>query len=245
MTRKLAAALAASALLSTAVLAQVAPGTPPPPEIPQFQVEVLVFAYRDMDPNEERFELRRPPPTQQTLRERPLFDDSIFEPIDPDPTLPPAADTPPAEPLAFRLLAPEELQLNTEWRKIQNVPTYTPLLHAGWVQQVLAENEAPAVNLATLGTANPMGTIKVYLSRFLHVQVDLSYQDTGRAATAGRPVFGDGLSEVAVAPRYELATDQQTRSGELRYFDHPAFGVLVKVTRVQTPQGGTGTRPAA
>jgi hypothetical protein len=120
-----------------------------------------------------------------------------------------------------------------------------PLLHAGWIQPGLPENQAQPVDLVMLGALNPTGKIRVRLDRFLHVRVDLSYRDTTRAGAPGAAV-GDGLSEVELAPRYELVMEQQTRSGDLRYFDHPAFGVLVKITPVASSSGtGSGSRPAA
>ena len=68
---------------------------------------------------------------------------------------------------------------------------------------------------------------------------------TAAAATTPEPL-GNELREFALATRYRLTTERQTRSGELHYFDHPAFGVLVKVTPVQpTNSGSTGRRPAA
>jgi hypothetical protein len=89
---------------------------------------------------------------------------------------------------------------------------------------------------------NPRGTIRVHLGRFLHITLDLTYQ-TGAAATVGLTA-NDGLGEVAFAPRYRLQTTRNARSGEVHYFDHPAFGVLVRVTPVPGQNTG-GRRPAA
>src|SRR6187551_3542194 len=49
-----------AALLCANTLPQPAPATPAGP--PLYQVEVLIFAYRDFDANEERFEHETPPP---------------------------------------------------------------------------------------------------------------------------------------------------------------------------------------
>ena len=56
------------------------------------------------------------------------------------------------------------------------------------------------------------------------------------------------LSEFVLAPRYTLHADRQTRSGELHYFDHPAFGLLVLVTPLPpdaAPLAPRGVEPAA
>ena len=236
-----AAALVMTALGARAFAQPVASPTPP---IPQYQVEIIVFAHRELDAGEERFsqELTR----LRTDRNEALLDVPLY--VEPSP--PPPVDVgaepgaPPAEdPLAFRLLAPEQLQLNGEYRKLTNLGAYRPLLHAGWVQPGLPEEQAKAFDLALLGVRNPRGTVRVYLSRFLHVGIDVSYQDG--AAPAAEPA-GRELREIALPSRYRLVTERQTRSGELHYFDHPAFGVLVKVTPVQPANpGSAGRRPAA
>lgn len=236
-----------AALIATACVGPaLAQPAAPTPAVPQYQVEIIVFAHREFDAGEERFTQELTPlRADQNLLEVPLY-------VEPSPPLTTdqatAAQTEPApapvdDPLAFRVLAPEQLQLNTEYRKLMNGGAYHPVLHAGWVQPGLPEDQAKPFDLTVLGVTNPRGNVRVYLSRFLHVSLDISYQD---AAAAPAEPLGNELREVALAPRYRLVTERQTRSGELHYFDHPAFGVLVKVTPVQpASSGSTGRRPAA
>jgi hypothetical protein len=242
-----------------------APGTP---AAPQYQVEVLIFAHRDFDRSEEQFSHEAgagEPAPRQALRAPPVFDDTNFGPLAQNPPLGgPAAPgvEPPLPGLAtggelvepnefrFRLLRPEELQLTNQYRVIsRNAQAYTALLHGGWVQPGLSESDAKPFDLAMLGATNPVGTIRLYLSRFLHVDLDLSYQDSSAVASApSSPAAPNELAEVPIAPRYHLSADRPTRSGELHYFDHPAFGVLIKVTPVRpdpAAPGAPGTRPAA
>ncbi|HUO68033.1 MAG TPA: CsiV family protein [Gammaproteobacteria bacterium] len=233
--------------------------------VPQFQVEVLIFTHRDFDPNEEQFALeeRREPAPEQTLRSLdPLEDGVEFDPDAPvsvEPT-PPATDaTPPVEPdtaaadaaavpenqFTFRVLRPEELQLTSQYRVLARLPAYHPLVHGGWVTLGLPDSAALPVDLGVLGVANPVGTVRLSLTRFLHVKLDLTYVDTQAAQRGPAPAPGE-LAELPIAPRYRIDAERTTRSGELHYFDHPAFGVLIKVTPVKTePNSGTGTRPAA
>lgn len=221
------------------------------PPIPRYEVEVIVFAHRDFDPTEERFE---PAPNgfgaTAGLREAPIYDETTFAP----PTTPPTPlAQPPLEPspldlaaaeraeaLRVRPLRPEELKLTTEYRKLRAISAYQPLVHVGWVQPGLPEADSMPVDLGTFGVINPRGTVRVHLARFLHITLDLTYQGTGSAIAA----TGDGLDEIALAPEYRLTTTRSARSTELHYFDHPAFGVLVRVTPVPT-QDGSGRRPAA
>jgi hypothetical protein len=243
----LAAALIATACGGPALAQTAAPPTPP---IPLYQVEIIVFAHRDFDAGEERFPQELAPlrADQDSLPEVPPYEEpspplttDLAIAVPPEPAPAPADD-----PLAFRLLAPEQLQLNNEYRKLTSVSAYRTLLHAGWVQPGLPEDQAKPFDLTLLGVANPRGNVRVYLSRFLHVSLDISYEDTTAAAAPTAEPPGNELREVALPPRYRLVTERQTRSGELHYFDHPVFGVLVKVTPVQpTNSGSTGRRPAA
>jgi hypothetical protein len=244
---KFHAASLVATLIATAcgVPALAQPAAAPAPPVPQYQVEIIVFAHREFDAGEERFPQELAPLRADSLLEVPLY-------VEPSPPLttdepiaatPEPAPTPVDDPLAFRLLAPEQLQLNNEYRRLTNVSAYRTVLHAGWVQPGLPEDQAKPFDLTLLGVANPRGTVRVYLSRFLHVSLDISYQDA-TAPTAEPP--GNELREVALPPRYRLTTERQTRSGELHYFDHPAFGVLVKITPVPTGNSSsTGRRPAA
>lgn len=249
----------AAALLAAVAVAQ-APG-PPPAEaapIPRYEVEVIVFANRAFDPTEERFRQTLDDfgdATTATLRDAPVFDDTRFRAAESQiPQIPPiapqVAPPPPLDPLAaaraealsVRVLRPEELKLGNEYRKLSAISAYQTLVHAGWVQPGLPEGDAEDFDLMVLGVMNPRGTVRVHLSRFLHITLDLTYQGTPDAT----PAFGAGdrLDEVVLAPRYRISATRSARSGELHYFDHPAFGVLVRVTPLPAPDAA-GARPAA
>jgi hypothetical protein len=235
-----------------AIVAQapLAPATEPPLP-PQYEVEVLVFANRDFDPTEERFsrELNAFDGVAATpLRDVPVFDDTNFG-------APPLASEPPApidpvaaqraEAFSIRPLRPEDLKLGNEYRRLRALAGYTPLVHVGWVQPGLPEADAENFDLKTLGIVNPSGTIRVHLgARYLHITLDLTYQAATAVAPLAANVTNDGLDELVLAPRYHLMVTRNARSGELHYFDHPAFGVLVRITPVPT-QDPQGRRPAA
>jgi hypothetical protein len=245
--------LVACTLLVAAAPAIVAQAPLPPgaepPLPPQYEVEVLIFANRDFDHTEERFsqELNALDGAAGTaLRDVPVFDDTNFgappltsnplEPVDPL-----AAQR--AEALRIRQLPPENLKLGNEYRRLRALAGYTPLVHVGWVQPGLPEDDAEDFDLKTLGIVNPSGTIRVHLgARYLHITLDLTYQADAAATPA--LATNDGLDELVLAPRYHLAVTRNARSGELHYFDHPAFGVLVRITPVPT-QDPQGRRPAA
>ena len=261
------AALAAGVLLAIAAVAvaqnpPAAPATAPPLP-PQYEVEILVFANREFDPSEERFaqqpnDLANAP--VETLREVPVFDESTFGPLAqgaaPAPLTPPPADaltdtlSAPsldllAEVLRVRPLRRDELKLGKEYARLSAIPAYLPLLHSGWIQPGLPEADAQPFDLAVLGAVNPRGTVRVHLSRFLHITLDLTYQGADPVIDATSPAFGDALGELTLAPRYRLTATRSARSGELHYFDHPVFGVLVRVTPLPAPGANVPGRPAA
>jgi hypothetical protein len=256
--------LVASLAVAAASQAQPQAQAPAPAEPqlpPQYEVEILIFANRDFDPTEERFDqtLNGFDGDAVELREVPIFAD-----VNPDPLAPPANALPPAAPLGspvdplqpadplaaqraealrIRPLRPEQLKLGNEYRKLEGLRAYLPLVHAGWVQPGLPEADAQPFDLKSIGVVNPSGTIRVHLSRFLHITLDVAYRADG-ATTAGL-ASNDGLDELVLAPRYKITATRSARSNELHYFDHPAFGVLVRITPVPAQNTTTGRLPAA
>ncbi|MEE3197172.1 MAG: CsiV family protein [Pseudomonadota bacterium] len=128
----------------------------------------------------------------------------------------------------FRLLQPDELELTGSYARLRAIDAYTPLFHSGWVQEGPPEEEAQPVDVTLLGSANPKGTITLYLSRFLHLIIDLRYYAETWRLPGAVPAQIE-LKELELVPRYELALERRIRSGQLNYFDHPAFGVLVVI----------------
>ena len=252
--RGILAFVAASIACATGAAAQApqAPAADPAP-IPRYEVEIIVFGHRDFDPTEESFDQALNgfgEGAPAALREVPLFDESTFAPRDaPQTPFEPLTEVDPlaaerAEALRVRPLRPDELKLGVEYRKLRAISAYEPLVHVGWVQPGLPETDAVPIDLGTLGILNPRGTVRVHLSRFLHITLDLTYHAKG-SATPARSA-SDGLDEIVLAPQYRLTAARNVRSNELHYFDHPAFGVLVRVTPVLVPAQGTGgRRPAA
>jgi len=90
------------------------------------------------------------------------------------------------------------------------------------------------------------GRLTLYLSRYLHLVVDLQLdaEDAGSGLDDEVSNYGDyrttnelTINEFGdvVTPgpvRYRIQENRILRNGELRYFDHPKFGVLAKVLRV-------------
>lgn len=132
---------------------------------------------------------------------------------------------------AFRLVDRADLSLNKAWNALRRSERYRPFLHAGWRLPGLRRNAARPAHLgARLAGASgrngndlPVvrGTVKVSVARYLHVELDLLYRRSGddaAAAPQGTPVW------------FRLESERRIRSRELHYFDHPLFGVLMRIT---------------
>lgn len=150
--------------------------------------------------------------------------------------------------VGLEVMLPEELGMQAIWDKLTLLDAYRPVLWSGWTQAVRDGATTPAIPLRRLGAA-PLdmdGTFKLYLSRYLHLVVDLSLQDRTAAAQVsnsyGGSPFGDPFRngrDDAYGSRptvsYRIDEDRIVRSDELRYFDHPKFGVVARITRVDEP----------
>lgn len=126
----------------------------------------------------------------------------------------------PGDSQPFQQLGDSNLTLQPAAHRLTASPDYAPLLHLAWRQPVSAQADAPAVHIATDAAAGEMpaldGAIRVSRSRFLHVDVDVLFREAAEAGEA--------------APSFRLQQSRRIKSGEVHYFDHPFFGLLVKLT---------------
>lgn len=187
-----------------------------------YQVEVIVF--ERLDEEGLQAESWRPDPGQ------PPVDQSIRL------TRPGETPLEGSGPHAFRLLDSSEFQLLSSWKHLSNAQTFRPVLHNAWRQPGLPRESSrwthvfvPSQGLleavSTFSFLPPPpalldGTLRVYLARYLHVEVDLLYHRSG------------------VETPIRLRTSRRMRSGELHYLDHPLLGVLVLVTPVELETTG-------
>ena len=173
-------------------------------------------------------------------------------------------------PFRFRLLAQDELALVGMRQRLTRLNAYTPLVHGGWVQEALPQQQAQPFDFAYLGVTNPAGTLRLHISRFLHLTLDLEYRELLAPQAGTRPPDAPGsaepapaaapsggfsprpalstrdLADVEVSRRYHLNSERRIRSTEVHYFDSPFFGVIVVVQPYEPaapPAEGVG--PAA
>ena len=200
-------------LLSVCCLAPVL-AAPPTTAEKTYRIEAIVFAQPGNVDTDERW------PTTATLS--PALE-----------TLTPAADLP-----ADAKLMPALQALKSS--------AYRVLAQASWTQ-------APTDKAATkpIAIRNPDGTLDgtvlFYVSRFLHSEIDLRWRGEAPAAAAAAPTTAlpptddpanlptgapaeQQITATPAVPVYRLSERRRIRSAETHYFDHPKFGVLLRVT---------------
>jgi len=91
---------------------------------------------------------------------------------------------------------------------------YRVLAHQHWQQTIDAKSVAKAVAVTATNPAELEGTIRFFMSRHLHLDVNLLFRDI--TAGSGGTV-------------YRLSEQRKLKSQEIHYFDHPKLGVLVRV----------------
>lgn len=140
------------------------------------------------------------------------------------------------------ILAEEDFTMFDVARRLKLLDAYEPIMHVGWTQAGFPLADTDALELPTLGRvpAGLNGSFTLYLARYLHLVVDLRLDGTAEQVAVefdDEPAYS--LSDIAPPAGpvyYRIQEDRIVKNGELRYFDHPKFGVVAKVTRVDARQ---------
>jgi hypothetical protein len=219
-------------------------------EYPRYTVEVIIFQYaEDVSVGTERFLPEEPAPGAV---EEPGEGDLVFGDASSgaaSQVVPaPGTDEQEPDPIApeFVLHHEDEFTMTDVASRLERLDVYRPVMHFAWTQVTRPEEETQPIELRSL--AEPAegldGSFTLYLSRYLHLVVDLSLEqqsdlvepvaidDTVSVYRDSR----DGASYGDLQPppvRFRISEDRIFKSGDLRYFDHPKFGLLAKITRVE------------
>lgn len=156
----------------------------------------------------------------------------------------------------LEVLDPEEYAMKDIYRKLAGLGAYKILMRAAWTQATYEKDQTLPIRLRRLGNA-PLrldGNLTLYMSRFLHFVVDLTLESKHERSVPGRRnddsagYFGDrrssrnygyGYDQEPTPIKYSISEDRIFRNGELRYYDHPRFGVLARITRVEEEEPET------
>ena len=135
--------------------------------------------------------------------------------------------------------------LGWAYKRLLGGSDFQPLLHQYWVQSIDANARGPAVHVHSLGSSGAgmsaggsrvNGYVRLQRGQTLVLTVAMQYTDP----TVKRTEFSDEASRTE-AYAYRIYENRRVRYKEIHYFDHPRFGVLVRVNPVE--QGGAVTEP--
>lgn len=206
----------------------------------RFRVELVIFAHEPGARGASEDFLAEPElPPQLRLEEvdlaftqRPDWLALLAEP--PEAGAPEDALQTVALPPYRQLLDPAAAELSPLMRRLNAQSAYRPLMHLVWDQVAAVDAEPPVIDVGASVLASPQlrGTATLSRSRFLHLRLDLEYLPEGAPAPLPLAPGGRLQDTRVLVPRYRLQESRRMRSGELHYFDHPAFGVIAMVTPV-------------
>lgn len=139
-------------------------------------------------------------------------------------------------------LSEAEFTLTDVARRLELLDAYAPIMHVGWTQAGFPLADTDPLDLSVFGAVPEglNGSLTLYLARYLHLVVDLTMDGSPESVAVefdDEPAYS--LTDIAppVGPvYYRIQEDRIVKNGELRYFDHPKFGVVAKVTRVENEQ---------
>jgi len=232
------------------------------PELRRYTVELIVFAYAEnVSVGSELFlpDVIEPEPEPELLETLegeaiPTFTDKAEE-IAAAALAKAAEDAAAEEETRFEmvLLTQDELTMTDTLDRLDRLDAYEPLLHVGWTQTALPEDETPNLDLREFGQppAGLTGAFTLYLSRYLHLVVNLELDapeteeavvhfgedrlQEDRYESDGYEYYGRELEpEPMYEPlRFKINENRLFRNGEIRYYDHPKFGVVAKILRFE------------
>jgi hypothetical protein len=214
----------------------------------QYTLEMIVFEYADSNyDGNEIFVADAVEIPEEDIAEDGLVFSDIPQVTDlaPDASKPTIEEVPAIRRLDLRLLEPAQYTMGDIYSKLEKLDAYRPILHTGWTQTTVERDLTAPVRLRMLGNV-PLkldGDLTLYLSRYLHLVVNLQMDAVSLQPVQSYSPQDSSWSDkpdLRPAPvRYSIFEDRIFKSGELRYFDHPKFGVLVRITRHESTENDT------
>ena len=178
-------------------------------EFSRYTVEVIIFEYaEDVSVGTERFLPEVPPPGPDDV---PAEGELVFSDTDAgvavEDRLPDLGEP------EFVLNAEDEFTMTDVASRLNRLDVYRPVMHFAWTQVTRPEEQTQPIDLQAL--AEPAegleGTFNLYLSRYLHLVVDLSSSSAPDLPTRSQSTTPYRLSATAAAA-------QATTSCSLRPF---------------------------
>lgn len=202
---------------------------------PSQQIEIIIFEYLDHNSSgnevfnkiEENYQLEKEIPNNQNQEDTSIevgLLTSKFKEVS-------ISLVPTARQIALKISQRKSLNMSAIYNRLNRLRVYEPVIWGGWEQRLTNEQNAFPVNLRsiknTLGKFD--GNIKFYESSGgrLRLSVDIEmYEKIEISANES-----DGELHEQMINTYKISNDKEMRYDELRYFDHPKFGLIAKIQK--------------
>ncbi|MEO1890010.1 MAG: CsiV family protein [Cycloclasticus sp.] len=145
----------------------------------------------------------------------------------------------PAVSKAFSTLNIDQQQLHGVVRRLSKLSSYTPIAHGGWIQPLEEKSSLQAIQIVLqAGAIQLEGTLTFHRGRYLHLNVDLQLTEMMPAT-----LDANYISNIAIQPAtmYRLKEPRRIKTSDTHYFDHPRFGVMVIVEKIDSPEAAVST----
>ena len=130
----------------------------------------------------------------------------------------------------FRHKPPSEMSMSDYAQRLIRNGGFEILQHMAWQQQVPVRGDPQPIYL-NLKDGALQGQIDITLGRYLHTAATLWLRADERVTSPQKEADSQPL-----VPLYaQMQQSRRMRSGELHYFDHPLFGMIVRIEKVEHP----------
>ena len=144
---------------------------------------------------------------------------------------------------AFKKLPSSRYKLGGVNKALKLSSGYRPVYHVAWQQPELTKSRAKKVHIKN-PDAKINGTVNLKGGHILHLDLDISYfidlLNESETSFTEEVVFEEGASpdtvreEIIMSGTYaQMKETRRIKLNELHYFDHPLFGVIMRVTRLE------------
>ena len=153
-------------------------------------------------------------------------------------------------PDAFKMLPSSEHKLGGVNKNLKLSSDYRPVHHVAWQQPELTKSRAKKVHIKN-PEAKINGTVNLRGGHLLHLDVNMSYFvdlyteavtsfTEENISIAGGDIEKIDVEEIEVDEEIimsgtyaQMKETRRIKLNELHYFDHPLFGVIMRVTRLE------------
>jgi hypothetical protein len=142
------------------------------------------------------------------------------------------------------------LELDSVFRRLEQLDAYQPLVHLGWIQTAKNASEAVAyeIHIRDQDRDDVTGSITLYKERYLHLALDLALDSAIDEYGTGSDFYTKAILEQMRATgrkQHKLTESRRIRQPSSHYFDHPLFGVIARIQKivVESPSAEESDEP--